>query len=349
MAPSARIRPLYLWLGGAFAVLTAIALVTTLSPRPTAMLIRAVFEAGGRATVAEMRPYAPTSGLTEHRNVSYRDGDPDATLSLFRPEGAAEPLPVVVWVHGGAWISGQKEDVEPYVRMIADRGFVAVTLDYSIGPEAQYPTAVGQINDALAFLNEHAAEYGIDPEQFVIAGDSAGAQLASQVTAMATNPQLATLMGTQPSLRPEQISGTILHCGVYDMRAMAELSGIENWGFKIALWATTGTRDWSSTYAGATMSSLNFVTEDFPTTLISGGNADALTWLQSIPMSQRLEEVGVDVESHFFAHDAEPALEHEYQFKLDSPEAQQMFEDTIVYLDRITERPADAGAGSSPR
>lgn len=336
MARRARTRPLFLWLGGALAVLTAIALVTTLSPRPTAMLIRTVFEAGGRATVAEMTPHAPTSGLTELRDVSYRPDDPDATLNVFRPEGQTEPLPAVVWVHGGAWISGQKEDVDPYVRMIADRGYVGVSLDYSIGPEAEYPTAVTQINDALGYLSEHAAEYGIDPDRFVIAGDSAGAQLASQATAIVTNPQLAELMGVRPSLTANQIRGAILNCGVYDLRAMAELSGIENWGFKIALWAYAGTRDWSSTYAGATMSTVNFVTADFPATFISGGNGDSLTWLQSIPMSQRLADLGVDVETRFFPHDLDPALPHEYQFKLDSPEAQQTFEDTIAYLDRVT-------------
>ncbi len=128
----------------------------------------------------------------------------------------------------------------------------------------------------------------------------------------------------------------ILNCGVYDLRAMAELDGLAAWGFKVALWAYTGTKDWSEQPAGATMSTIEFVTEDFPPTYISGGNGDGLTWLQSLPMAQRLDELGVPVTELFWPAPHEPALPHEYQFHLDLPEAQEALTATIDWLGETT-------------
>src|SRR5690606_25571039 len=119
------------------------------------------------------------------------------------------------------------------------------SLNYTVGPEAVYPTAVRQLNEALAFLQVHADEYRIDPDRIVLAGDSAGGNLASQLAALVTNPDYADLMGIRPALRPAQLVGVILNCGVYDLQAMADLTGISAWGFKVALWAYTGTRNWS--------------------------------------------------------------------------------------------------------
>jgi acetyl esterase/lipase len=128
----------------------------------------------------------------------------------------------------------------------------------------------------------------------------------------------------------------ILNCGVYDLRAMAELNGLPAWGFKVALWAYTGTKDWSELPVGATMSTIEFVTADFPPTYISGGNGDGLTWLQSIPMAQRLDELGVPVTELFWPAPHEPQLPHEYQFHLDMPEAQEALTATIDWLNETT-------------
>jgi len=130
----------------------------------------------------------------------------------------------------------------------------------------------------------------------------------------------------------------VLNCGVYDLAALARLDGIAGWGFKSAMWAYSGTKTWAEDSTGATMSTIDWVTKDFPTTYISGGNGDGLTWLQSIPMAQRLEELGVDVTTQFWPAPHEPALPHEYQFHLDMPDAQTALEKTIAFLDAHTTR-----------
>jgi acetyl esterase/lipase len=280
-----------------------------------------------------MTPYAPVAGLQEQHGVDAGGG---ATLDVFTPAAAGDVLPTVVWIHGGAWISGAAANVDPYLRILAEQGYTTIGIDYSVGPEATYPTAVVQLNDALSYVREHAADLGVDETQIVLAGDSAGAQLASQLATLVTSPRYARLVGIEPSLDSGQLVGVILNCGVYDLRAMAELDGLAAWGFKVSLWAYTGTKDWSEQPSGATMSTIEFVTEDFPPTYISGGNGDGLTWLQSIPMAQRLDDLGVPVTEVFWPAPHEPALPHEYQFHLDLPEAQEALQETIRWLGTTT-------------
>ncbi|MFF2272139.1 alpha/beta hydrolase [Agromyces sp. NPDC058136] len=317
-------------------VVTALGAVAASSPWPSALAIRWVFEQGAAATIAEMERHAPDGGVDERLDVPIEGSATGAGFDVFTPAGDDEARPTVVWVHGGAWISGRKADVAPYLRILASEGYTAIGVDYSIAPEATYPTAVNELNDTLGYLVEHAEELGIDPDRLVLAGDSAGAQLASQLAVLTTNPRYAYLLGIEPALDAEQLAGVILNCGVYDLRSMAELNGIGEWGFKVALWAYTGTKDWSSSAPGSMMSTIEFVTEEFPPTFISGGNGDALTWIQSVPMAGALADAGVETHELFWPAEHAPALGHEYQFHLDLDEAQLALDETLDFLDEHT-------------
>jgi acetyl esterase/lipase len=319
----------------AILVVLIIAVALSATPWPSAMLIRTVFERGAQATIDEMTPYVPDTPLQTQAGVVYKPG---STFDVFSPEGTTTPLPTVVWIHGGAWISGAQRDVNPYLQIIAAEGYTTIGMSYPIAPEATYPTAVRDINEALAYIKAHAAELNVDTSRIVLAGDSAGAQLASQMTTLTVNPAYANLMGIEPALQKSELSATILHCGVYDLRAMADLSGIVAWGFKTSLWAYTGTKDWSATYAGATMSTIDFVTDDFPPTFISGGNGDGLTWLQSVPYSNRLKDAGVPVTELFWPANHQSELPHEYQFHLNFDEAREARDKTFAFLSTHTPR-----------
>src|ERR1700754_2893712 len=91
-------RPSRIVLAIVAVVVVAIIAVTTISPWPSAMLIRSVFEKGGAATVAEMLPYVPDTPLTEHLDVEYGDAGADTSFDAFSPQNGTEPLPTIVWV-----------------------------------------------------------------------------------------------------------------------------------------------------------------------------------------------------------------------------------------------------------
>ncbi|TQO22558.1 alpha/beta hydrolase [Paramicrobacterium agarici] len=321
---------------GASAFIVAIAIVFIASPVPSTMILRGAFDAGSQSIVAEMERNQPELDIESERDIAYAEGSDDTRLDVFRPANSDEPLPAVVWIHGGAWVSGDKGNVAPYLEMIANEGYAAIGLGYTLGPEATYPIAFEQLNTALGYINEHAKELGVDPERIVLAGDSAGSQLASQLAVLVTNPHYAHFTGIEPQITASQLDAVILHCGVYDLDAMADLTGLDAWGLKTSLWAYTGTKRWSELAAGSLMSTKEWVTEDFPDTFISGGNGDGLTWIQSLPMSQTLRDEGVSVTELFYEADHEPALPHEYQFHLDLADARTAFDKTLDFLDRVT-------------
>jgi acetyl esterase len=309
-----------------------------LSPWPGALIIRQVFQDGAKKMAGVMAPYAPTSGVTSILDVQYATGTTYessnfTTLDVFFPTGTSAPLGTVIWTHGGAWISGDKENDRTYFQLLAQHGYTVVGLNYTYGPEAKYPTAVNELNLAHAFLLANAAKFNIDPTRIALAGDSAGAQLTSQLATLVTNQSYATNMGIKPALSPTQIRGVVLNCGVYEVTTLLGGKGILGWGDTVSLWAYTGDRDSASSAAVAQMSTINFVTSAFPPTYITGGNADPLTAGNSIPMAAKLASLGVPVTPLFWASGYEPALPHEYQFRLDLAAGQSALQATFAFLD----------------
>jgi acetyl esterase/lipase len=321
----------------------AFAVVAYVNPWPAALLIRALFTDMGTKTADAMEAYAPPSDAIDstlnqaYQTTAIGGSASDRQFDVYSPASTSGALPTVIWIHGGAWISGVKENVDPYVQILAAQGYTTVSLNYTVGPEAIYPVALTQLNDALGYLVAHAAEYRIDPDRLVIAGDSAGSQLTSQLAAMITNPEYAATVGLEPSLTAKQLRGVILNCGIYDVSEIPNAPGIGGWGFRTALWAYLGDKDWAHTPGGEEMSTIDDVTAAFPTTWISGGNADPLTATQSKPFAARLSELGVDVTTVFYPDDTVPALEHEYQFKLELDAAQSALTSVIDWLATVTQ------------
>jgi len=319
--------------GGALAILLAF----NLSPWPGALLIRTVFENNAADVKAAMEKHAP-DGVASIRDQQYRPGDDDAMLDVYFPEGTAdgEALPTLVWTHGGAWLSGNKEDAAPYFELIASEGYTVVAIEYSLAPEKTYPTPIHQINDALAYIQENAARFHIDPDNIIMAGDSAGAQLTSQMAAIITNPDYAEALDITPSLRAEQLRGVVLTCGIYDMEVFLERGdmisgGILGWGVGVTTWAYTGSRDHDSPVLDE-MSTIDHVTAEFPPAFITGGNDDPLTDSQSKPLAGRLDEIGVETTTLFYPADHEPKLGHEYQFDLDNEDGQNALKEILAFM-----------------
>jgi acetyl esterase/lipase len=103
-------------------------------------------------------------------------------LDLFLPAAQttlAQGAPVVVLVHGGGWRSGFRSEFAPMAVRLAQRGYAAATVSYRLSGEALYPTAVHDVRAAVRWVRAHARDYGIDPERMVLAGGSAGGQIAS--------------------------------------------------------------------------------------------------------------------------------------------------------------------------
>lgn len=119
--------------------------------------------------------------FTTFRDISYA-GDTLGShrLDLYIPDNAAGRTPVVVWIHGGAWISGDKAlgPNDPQLRL-ARSGYAVASINYRFAQEATFPAQIHDVKGAVRWLRAHAAQYNFDPTRFGVWGSSAGGHLAA--------------------------------------------------------------------------------------------------------------------------------------------------------------------------
>lgn len=331
-------KKLFLWMAGVIVgVVVLVALAFRFSPWPGALVIRAVFTRNDVKTTQALEKYQPTEPIALLENQQYRAHDRDAFLDVYFPSKTDKTakLPLIIWTHGGAWVSGDKKDNATYYKLLAAEGFTVISADYSRGPEKKYPIAVHQLNDLYAYVQANANRFHVDSNRIFLAGDSAGSQLSSQMATIITNPAYATALQIKPSLQPSQLKGVILNCGIYKMDALIQpdptLPKLVGWGTDVSVWAYVGTRDFSDPVIRQ-MSAYYHATNAFPATYVTGGNADPLTDAQSRPFADKLESLGVPVTSLFYDASHQPALPHEYQFNLDTAEGKTALAATISFI-----------------
>lgn len=323
-------------LAAALCLIAVSALYVT--PWPGALFIRYIFDQGSASASAALEKHVPP-GIASTVGVRYDASDPAALLDIFRPEAAGDaPLPAVVWIHGGGFVSGHRGDVGNYLKIIAGKGFATVSVDYAIAPEANYPTPVKQVNAALGFLMKDGRSLGIDPSRLILAGDSAGAQIAAQTANLVTSSEYASRLGIAPAIAGETLRGVVLFCGPYDAGAV-KLDGPFGLFLRNVMWSYSGTRDFQANEYFQLMSVKNHVTGRFPQAFISAGNADPLE-SQSKAMEEALKERGVAVDALFFAGNYSPPLGHEYQFDLSTEAGQAALNRLIVFAQRAAGNPS---------
>src|SRR3954449_8239782 len=116
---------------------------------------------------------------TVKRDIPYAGVQDDKrTLDVYAPADAKN-LPVVFWIHGGGWQTGDKTDVKLKPQAFMDRGFVFVSTNYRLLPAVDIGTLTRDVAKAFRWVADHVAEYGGDPKRVLVGGHSAGAQLAA--------------------------------------------------------------------------------------------------------------------------------------------------------------------------
>jgi acetyl esterase/lipase len=316
-------------------VVTVVRVALTVSlwmtPRPAALLIRRVFAATGAEVARALERHVPAD-VVGVLDESYGDGT-HALLDVYRPAGVEGPLPVAVWVHGGAWVGGSKEEISGYLKVLAAGGYAVVGLRYPLAPEHTYPEPVRHVMSALRHLQTASERLRLDPGRMVIAGDSAGAQITAQVAAIVTDPAYAEMVGVAPTITPTQLRGVILACGPYDLGALHGRTPTGRRLIDAVLWAYSGRRRFRDDPGFASASVAEHVGGAFPPALITVGNADPLR-SQSDALAERLVARGCDVELLTFPAGHTPPLGHEYQFDLDSAAGRLALERFFGFLER---------------
>jgi len=133
-------------------------------------------QAGGAEPVAARRLVTEYASLA---NITYAvAGGTELKLDVYRPRAVGPPRPTLVFVHGGGWVSGAKEDAVLWLVPWLEAGWPAVNVEYRISRTAHAPAAVEDVRCALRWVARYARDHGFDPARIVVSGDSAGGHLA---------------------------------------------------------------------------------------------------------------------------------------------------------------------------
>ena len=121
-------------------------------------------------------------GVKAHRDLAYVEGGHERQkLDLYLPEKAGGPLPLILWVHGGGWQAGSKDQCPPLRGGYLERGYAVASIGYRLSGHAVFPAQIEDCKSAIRWLRAHAKEYSLDPQRFGVWGSSAGGHLVALI------------------------------------------------------------------------------------------------------------------------------------------------------------------------
>ncbi len=234
-------------------------------------------------------------------------------MDVYRPrQEEGKRLPVIVSIHGGGWVYGDKERYQYYCMDLAQRGFVVVNFTYRLAPEFKFPSSMEDTNLVFGWVMEHAQEYGMDVKNVFAVGDSAGAHQLGLYAAMLTNPGYAALY---PFTLPKKLclNAIALNCGMGEVRLTGDSNDMTQALMGDYL-PEKGTEEELHR-----ISMVNYVTEDYPPTYIMTAVDDFLR-MQAPVMASTLIEKGVPFVLKFYG-DKENRLGHVFHLNIRSQDA----------------------------
>jgi acetyl esterase/lipase len=216
-------------------------------------------------------------GVREHRHLDYGDAGKRNQLDLYQPVQPREGgYPVLLQVHGGAWMIGEKEQQgKPLMYHMAQRGWICVAINYRLSPRDAFPAHIIDVKKSIAWIRENIADYGGNPDFIAITGGSAGGHLTA----------LAALTPNEPAWQPgfeeadTTLQAAVPFYGVYDFldrHAIRPAMSMDDViGKKVMQCPKEENR-----YLWDEASPLSRVREDAPPFFVLQGTHDSLVWVE---------------------------------------------------------------------
>jgi acetyl esterase/lipase len=170
---------------------------------------------------------APALDATTHKDVAYAGVSAAQKLDLYLPPGGSGPFPVIVIVHGGAFMFGDKADRGSLigVNQFLEAGYAVASINYRLSGEARFPAQIWDVKAAVRFLRAHAVRYKLNPGKFGAFGASAGGHL---VSLLGTSAGVAQLEGADlgNAEQPSRVKAVVDWFGPIDFLQMdAQFAG----------------------------------------------------------------------------------------------------------------------------
>jgi len=239
------------------------------------------------------QPTAPAipDNLLFEPDVAYSPADPQQVMDIVRPRDTGQARPAVVCIHGGGFRAGSRKGYLAQCVRLAQRGYVAATVDYRLAPAAPFPAAVHDVKAAVRYLRANAARLGLDPARIGVTGGSAGGHLALFLGLTGGMPQFE---GDGPNrAQSSRVSCVVDYYGPSDFTKSYGKS--VDAAEVLPLFLGGDLNHARLTHIQA--SPLNWVTPDAAPTLAIQGTKDRyVAYEQSVWIIDRLLAAGVDAE-----------------------------------------------------
>ena len=267
--------------------------------------------------------------VTVEKDVVYDTAYPNvckADLLYNKHSSKYDKYPVILNIHGGGWIIGDKKNSTGMCLQFADNGAFVVNINYGMPPKAQplfdshdpaashnkdylWPFQIENALSAMEWIKENAKKYNLDLDNVFVAGDSAGSHLACVTETVAVNPEYGKTLGLSKEA-PFKFKGAMLFCGFYDLDSFWGLDMKKIPVARCMLQDLVGKKNPTEVPSYKHINPVPFFTKDMPRTLIISGTMDAMTHGQSDLVDKKMTELGID---HVRYNSNGPLSLHDYQ------------------------------------
>ena len=275
--------------------------------------------------------WVPPTDVEAIENVSYGSCDKWHLLDLYRPKDAEGKLPVLLNIHGGAWVYGDKKVYAPYCMYLATQGFAVVNASYRLAPKHTFPAPLEDVGAMVEWVVDHAEEYGLDVSNLFFVGDSAGAHLATAYTAIQLNKAYAKSF---PGIKVDERfipKGLLLNCGVFDIEVEWKKQGRALTPFLTDLLGEKPTVE-----SVKQMSPAQFITSDFPSVHLTTSNGDFLR-KHSYRLKEVLEKKSVEVVFKEYGEKKKPQG-HVFHLNLKNKVGQECNADQLEFVKQMMKK-----------
>ena len=255
-------------------------------------------------------------------NILYGVDKKTNYLDVYRPKKFNGKLPVIVSIHGGGWVYGNKDIMQFYCMSLAEKGFAVVNFSYRLAPKYKHPTPFVDTNTVFNWIFENAETYSFDINNIFAVGDSVGANILCLYCCACADKNFAKKLSIKT---PEKldIRAVALNCGIYRM-AHGEIDILID-RFAEEYFNNRGTFE---EYEEITVS--NHINENFPASFVMTGEGDFLSG-QSKPFYDILKSLNIDAEYHYYGN-KEHELKHVFHIDIKLPEARQCNADECMFF-----------------
>ncbi|WDE97360.1 alpha/beta hydrolase [Lentisphaera profundi] len=249
-------------------------------------------------------------------DLSYTDSDLHSrqNLHLLKPKNITKKLPLIIYIHGGAWLHGDKDLQIPHlIPYVASGDFIAVALNYRFSQQAPWPAQIDDCKTALSYLLKNSDKYGIDTEKVAIWGSSSGAHLSLHL------------------VNDPRVHANVAYCAPSHFRPLLEVMKAEEHHLKSHGAADSpviqliGCNPLENPQKLLAASPFEYISQDSCPTLLAHGTEDeAVPYGQSLAIKEKADSLGIDFNlitlngyKHKFSHpDLDEAVKNFFYYHL---------------------------------